>query len=72
MIAIHPRTKDKINIKDLKIVNYKIFNNVGVEEDTKCIEFIIIGNNSEWVDWSLYYDFKKRNPHIDMLQLEGE
>jgi len=62
----HPRTNKEVNIKDLKVVSYSLPNKQGKKRKTKCVEFVVIGNNSEWIDWSFYREFKKINQHINI------
>lgn len=53
------------NVKSLKVVNHEINRN-GNPEDVKCVEFVVIGRSSEWIDWMYYDDFKKYNPEKDI------
>jgi len=64
MIITHPRTLKEVEINDLKVVFHKLPNKIGRKQRTKCVEFLIIGETSEWIDWSLYKEFKLVNKGI--------
>ena len=60
---VHPTTGKERYVKDLRIV-FHIISNKGIDEDVKCVEFTVIGDNSEWPDWATYKDFREHNPEI--------
>ena len=60
MIIYHPNLKKEVNVEDLEIVHH-IVSEKGVEVRRKCIEFQIIGENSQWKDWLYYEEFEKYN-----------
>lgn len=62
MIIIDSNTGKEQNVKNIEIIYYKMSNEEGIEQDMKCVEYIVIGNNTTWKNWSLYKDFKKFNP----------
>ena len=62
-------TKDKqINVKDMEIVSLPIKSAIdGKELDMgEYVKFIVIGNNSEWINWMMLTDFKELNPMVDL------
>jgi len=73
MKLIQPTTNEEKEIKDLVIVFHDIPNEFGKMESRKCVEFTIIGNNSEWTDYLYFEDFKETNPVLEEeLSKRGE
>lgn len=64
MEIIDPRDFKKYGIENLEIVYYDIPNKKGELENTKCVEYTVIGDNNNWDFWMLYKDFEKANPEI--------
>ncbi len=62
---VHPGMKKQYQVKNLRLVSHAISED-GTERDVECVEFLIVGNNSEWEDWALYEDFKELNPNISI------
>lgn len=64
MKIIDPRDFKIYDIKDLEVVYHSIPSKDGELESVKCMEYIVIGKNSEWEFWMLYKDFEKANSKI--------
>jgi len=59
-----PTLGKPIRIKELVLKNYEV---PGMKGDkTKCVEFIVVGNYREWIDYATLKDFKKANPNFDV------
>jgi len=65
MNLIHPITYKQREIKELEIVFHDIPDEHGEMQKVKCVEFIVIGNNTEWKDYLYFDDFKKANPELE-------
>ena len=61
---ISPRNKKTYNADDIKVVSYTMPDKNGINNQVKCVELTIIGNNHSWKDWFYYDDFAKINPGI--------
>ena len=52
------------NAKDLEVAFYEQTSLEGNKETVKGVQFTIVGNNREWVDWIPYNEFIASNPHV--------
>lgn len=58
----------KQNIKDMRIVVHAGINtSTGDEVDTvEYVEYTVVGNKSEWIDWTPLNEFMNANPGVDI------
>ena len=66
MIIIDPRKGIEREVREVKRVIHIMPDENGIDKDMECVEFTIIGKNSEWGDWVSYDDFKESNPTINL------
>lgn len=64
-MVIHPNTKKELEIKNLERIVHTISKN-GKDTGVECVEFVVVGKNSEWKDWSTYETFRELNPTIEI------
>lgn len=60
----NPRIDTYHQVKDLQVKVYRLHNAEGEVELVPCVEYLVIGNNREWVDHQIYRDFIAANPHV--------
>lgn len=56
------------DIKDLTIISHSHKNVVNGEDlpEIDYAQYIIVGNNSEWIDWTPLDEFRYDNPEVDI------
>lgn len=62
----HPISYRRVKISEFKVVYHDIPDAAGIVQNVKCVEFIIIGKNQSWVDWSFFADFVVVNPDLQL------
>ncbi len=65
---IDPDNFKRRNVRNLRVTNHLIPDQeTGKETLIKCVEYIVVGLNNEWNDYSIYDEFKKVNPEITVI-----
>ena len=64
---IDPTSKKIREVKNLHITHHTVPNDdTGEEESRKCVEFTVVGKNTEWDTYLFYEDFKEQNESINI------
>ena len=64
---IDPTSKKIREVRNLHITHHTVPNDeTGKEESRKCVEFTVVGKNSEWNAYIFYEDFKENNENINI------
>jgi hypothetical protein len=55
-------------VKNLKLIQYDLPGGLGNmdELDVPCVEYLVIGNSSDWVDWMRQDIFEVLNPKVEI------
>ena len=63
--VICPALGNPIRIKNIVTKNYEVPGRKK-NNSTKCIEYIVVGNYREWIDYAVVDDFLAVNPDFDI------
>jgi hypothetical protein len=70
MIIVEPRSFLHHNVRDLRVVFHDIPDADGKSQRTKCVEYTVVGNRTEWPDWALFEEFVRVNPGVQIEDTE--
>lgn len=69
MLQIIDSTGKARNVEKAKIAIHTIPDAQGIDQSVKCVEFVVIGKNSNWPSYMTLEEFNVRNPNIDKSEL---
>ena len=66
--VVQPVDGKEVNIKDVRTEFHEV-PDLPKGNSTKCLVYTVVGNYREWPNYSIYNEFIKSNPELDMGEI---